>query len=108
VGAKAPVLVSVPESLKLTEWRGIAPATQAAVCPIVPTNTEIPVAFLVIALNPRRPFGMQNPRTSYFLIHAFREFCFLLEMSREFWVIQRKHRNSQSVLAFPDEAILTS
>jgi PAS domain-containing protein len=56
VGAKAPVLVSAPESLKLTAWRGIAPANQAIVCPIFPANTESPVAFLVIALNPRRPF----------------------------------------------------
>jgi len=54
---KGQVLVPVPESLQLKKWRGLGQATQAVICPIIPTNTESPVAFLVIALNPRRLFG---------------------------------------------------
>lgn len=32
------------------------PATNSVICPIIPTNTESALGFLVIALNPRRPF----------------------------------------------------
>ncbi|TVY81656.1 Autoinducer 2 sensor kinase/phosphatase LuxQ [Lachnellula suecica] len=52
---KAPALVSFPEQTVL-KWRGYGPSTQAVVCPIIPTNTDSALAFLVIALNPRRPF----------------------------------------------------
>ncbi|TVY16004.1 Histidine protein kinase 1 [Lachnellula arida] len=38
------------------EWRGYGPATQGVICPIIPTDTETAVAFLIVALNPRRPF----------------------------------------------------
>jgi hypothetical protein len=38
-------------------WRGFGvPSTSVVVCPIVPTNSRNVLAFLVMALNPRRPY----------------------------------------------------
>ncbi|TVY87782.1 Histidine protein kinase [Lachnellula willkommii] len=55
---RAPTLLPMPERLQSVpmEWRGYGPATQGVICPIIPTDTETAVAFLIVALNPRRPF----------------------------------------------------
>ena len=56
-----PVVAQVGDKLKKMfeglEWRGHGvPATQVAICPIIPTDSNNVLAFLVIALNPRRPY----------------------------------------------------
>ncbi|KAE9364382.1 hypothetical protein N431DRAFT_354787 [Stipitochalara longipes BDJ] len=56
-----PVLVQIEDSWKEMfegiEWRGHGvPATQVVVCPIIPTDDNNILAFLIIALNPRRPY----------------------------------------------------
>lgn len=39
------------------DWRGHGvPATQVVVCPIIPTDSNSVLAFLIVALNPRRPY----------------------------------------------------
>jgi PAS domain-containing protein len=45
------------EMYERIEWRGHGvPATQVVVCPIIPTDSNNVLAFLIIALNPRRPY----------------------------------------------------
>jgi hypothetical protein len=56
-----PVVVQVDGKLKdmfeRIEWRGHGvPATQVIVCPITPGDSNNVLAFLIIALNPRRPY----------------------------------------------------
>jgi len=56
-----PVVVQVDGKLKdmfeRIEWRGHGvPATQVVVCPITPGDSNNVLAFLIIALNPRRPY----------------------------------------------------
>jgi hypothetical protein len=56
-----PVVGQVDEKLKEMfegiEWRGHGvPATEKVVCPIIPTDSKNVLAFLIIALNPRRPY----------------------------------------------------
>jgi hypothetical protein len=55
-----PTVLPVEEKYMCFEgikWRGFgAPATQFVVCPIIPTDSCNVLAFLVIALNPRRPY----------------------------------------------------
>jgi PAS domain-containing protein len=56
-----PVVVQVDDKLKdmfgRIEWRGHGvPATQVVVCPIIPADSKNVLAFLIIALNPRRTY----------------------------------------------------
>lgn len=45
------------ELFERIEWRDHrVPATQIVVCPIIPTDSNNVLAFLIIALNPRRPY----------------------------------------------------
>jgi PAS domain-containing protein len=64
---KAPALIPVPDKMRTIEWRGYGPANQSVVCPIIPTNTESALAFLVVALNPRRPFDEDYQRFVHLL-----------------------------------------
>ncbi|KUJ17292.1 uncharacterized protein LY89DRAFT_733155 [Mollisia scopiformis] len=53
----APVEDKVAGMLHGLEWRGHGvPSTQIVVCPIIPTDSDNLLAFLVVFLNPRRPY----------------------------------------------------
>jgi PAS domain-containing protein len=56
-----PIIVQIDDKSKEMfegiKWRGHGvPATQVVVCPIIPTDSNNVLAFLIIALNPRRPY----------------------------------------------------
>jgi len=56
-----PIIVQIDDKSKVMfegiKWRGHGvPATQVVVCPIIPTDSNSVLAFLIIALNPRRPY----------------------------------------------------
>ncbi|TVY46783.1 Hybrid signal transduction histidine kinase K [Lachnellula occidentalis] len=53
---RAPTLIPIPDTMQPIDWRGYGRATQGVICPIIPANTESALAFLIVALNPRRPF----------------------------------------------------
>lgn len=53
----APVGDKVAKMLNSLKWRGYGvPSTQVVVCPIIPTDMDNLLAFLVVFLNPRRPY----------------------------------------------------
>jgi hypothetical protein len=56
MNAMAPVVIEIPEVEESLEWRGYGRATHGVVCPIVPRGANTVVAFLALALNPRRPY----------------------------------------------------
>lgn len=61
LGDMSPVVLPVDEKVqKLLEgidWRGFGvPSTNMVVCPIIPFNSGEVLTFLIIALNPRRPY----------------------------------------------------
>ncbi|TVY31954.1 Hybrid signal transduction histidine kinase K [Lachnellula subtilissima] len=53
---RAPTLIPIPDTMQHIEWRGYGRPTQGVICPIIPADTESALAFLILALNPRRPF----------------------------------------------------
>jgi hypothetical protein len=67
--AMAPVVVEIAEVDEPLEWRGYGRATHSVICPIIPKGSKTVLAFLALALNPRRPYDEGYKKFIHLLTH---------------------------------------